>query len=714
MERETTGGTHLAQFRVGAALRRGVSSSVVFAAFTLAMLYAIGVAAAPATFHNGGYAFTVAPPAPWIQPRDVAESWDALVPGSSGASWRNWLFDVQIDRRGGARERYYDTAYEPVSSEQVQNAGKHEIWFSPDYERLTIHRVDVRRDGVWKSRLVPASITLARRESDFERDMATGAVSALIVLDDVRSGDVVRVSYTIGGINPVLGGFVDEDLHFGYSDPLLENHARILFDADAKIAEHVDPGAPSSTQKRDRKQLEWHADQHGLAGIVNEGRYPIWFPAVPRVVVGIEHDWSAIAAWARSLYPVPQPLPDDLERKIAEWNGLPSQDERIAAALRAVQEEVRYFGTETGENSHRPAEPADTWSRRYGDCKDKARLLATVLNRLGVDARPALVSAGDGKYVEKLPPAASVFDHVVVEARLADATLWLDATQTQQRGSPRRMVPGDFGFALPVAPDVRELIAVKAPDSAVDRVRIHARVGSPAAGADGVELDIESVFEGAAADRMRYFLTVDGEAEVSRKMREFCASRYGRIASADKVGFNDDEAADRFVVKERYTLTNPWVAGDVGQRLIDADSDGIGGYIRLPKTNERHAPLSVAFPVDVEQTFEVAVPAGWHALSTPMQRSIGDSAVEFDYRTDVSAQSVTATQRYRARRDVVEAAEFPRHLAVLREANELAGRRIAMGVSTRDASRERDRRLEDVMRHVLDDSSNAPGKAGGR
>ena len=42
-----------------------------------------------------------------------------------------------------------------------------------------------------------------------------------------------------------------------------------------------------------------------------------------------------------------------------------------------------YFSVLLGDSSHRPTPPVETWARRYGDCKDKAWLLA---NKLDQDA----------------------------------------------------------------------------------------------------------------------------------------------------------------------------------------------------------------------------------------------------------------------------------------------------------------------------------------
>ena len=662
----------------------------------------------PGTYRKGDYEFKVAPPAEWVHVRDVPATWDAAAPAAHGARWRNWLVDGQVDRRNGKRVVYFDRAYEPVSSELLKDAGKVQIWFSPDHQTLVIHQLKIRRDGIWHDRLVPDAITLARRESDFEHDMSNGLVSALIVLDDLRAGDVVRVSYTISGDNPVLAGLVDEEFFFAASDPILDRHARVLYDPGATLDEHRDRTAPESHTKRSAQMLEWSADRHATPETIDESTYPVWYDVVPYIVVGQRHSWSDIATWARNLYPPPaQPLPADLEQRIAEWRKLGSEEQRIAAALRAVQEDVRYFGAELGESTHRPSEPADTWTRRHGDCKDKARLLATVLGRMDIQAYPALVSINRGKSVGELPPAASLFDHVIVQARLHDTSLWLDATMTQQRGSPRGREPGQFGFALPVAPDARALVAVAPPAGAVDKLRVteHLR---PEIAEPVVHLQVDSDYSGGAADRMRRRLKSEGSDAVQRLFLDFYRKRYGSVAADTALAVSDDEEQNRLHVSEKYTLKNPWITNAPGEQAIEVYGDAVAGELTLPRTAERTAPLAVAYPVEVEQQTHLELPEGWRWLSQPSQRKFEDAAMTVEFNAQQNERTISMTEHLHTRSNVVEPGEYEKHFALLRDANELLGRRLLVGVSAREAAHQRDRRLENLMRDVLKDAHDKP------
>jgi hypothetical protein len=657
------------------------------------------------TYQRGEFHFDVAAPPAWVSPHEVASNWSEKIPGTATAQWRSWLVDSQIDHRHGQRVRYFDRVIEPISSEMIREAGKIQIWFNPDYQELALHRIAIRRDGKWLDRLDSDAVTLARRESQFEQDMATGTVSALLVISDVRAGDLVRTTYSISGMNPIMAGLVNDELQFAGVDPMLERHARLLFDPGTKIGEYRDPGAPPSTQRSIPGALEWTASAHAVAPIIDEGSYPRWYSPLPQIVVGAQHDWAEIARWALSLYPPAKPLPADLRKRVDEWRALPDVDARIGAALRASQEEVRYFGIELGSNSHQPSEPAETWTRRYGDCKDKARLLVTMLGELGIEAHPALVSAESEKRVESLPPSASSFDHVIVQVRLADETLWLDPTQTQQRGPIRSLSPGNYGVALPIAADTRKLATITIPDDIVDRLKVSERF-VPASNGEDVDYFIRTEYHGGAAQRMRSWLQTDGRETVARTYTEFYRRRYGELDVVDELKTRESEVDGGLALDEHYSLKKPWLSNTPGQRVLETLADGIASEVELPRTADRTSPYFIRYPVRVDHSTVFELPGGWTWDSSPVKRVIEDKGLSFTIDARQNGNELRIDRNYHALRSSLDAKGFADHFALLRQVNDLDGWRIVVSPPPQDAEKHRNQRLQNLMRGLLDERAD--------
>jgi tetratricopeptide (TPR) repeat protein len=112
--------------------------------------------------------------------------------------------------------------------------------------------------------------------------------------------------------------------------------------------------------------------------------------------------------------------------------GKTSQREKEAAILDYVDREVRYTGIEFGEAAIMPHDPEETLRLKYGDCKDKATLLVTMLRAARIPAYVALLNAGSRLDVPVDLPGMGLFDHAIVYVP-GSTPLWIDATDQYAR-----------------------------------------------------------------------------------------------------------------------------------------------------------------------------------------------------------------------------------------------------------------------------------------
>ena len=100
-------------------------------------------------------------------------------------------------------------------------------------------------------------------------------------------------------------------------------------------------------------------------------------------------DWAEIGSQLTPHYTRAATLAPDspLRAKIAEIAAASTDPRaRAMAALRLVEDEVRYFAVTIGDGNYLPATADETWNRRYGDCKGKTVLLLALLRGLGIEA----------------------------------------------------------------------------------------------------------------------------------------------------------------------------------------------------------------------------------------------------------------------------------------------------------------------------------------
>ena len=112
--------------------------------------------------------------------------------------------------------------------------------------------------------------------------------------------------------------------------------------------------------------------------------------------------------------------------------GRSSREAKIAALVEYLNREIRYTGIEFDESSVVPHTPAETLSRRYGDCKDKSLLLAALLRAVDIPANLALLNVGDDLDVAGDLPGMGLFNHAIVHVP-GEPSMWIDATAESSR-----------------------------------------------------------------------------------------------------------------------------------------------------------------------------------------------------------------------------------------------------------------------------------------
>ncbi len=259
-----------------------------------------------------------------------------------------------------------------------------------------------------------------------------------------------------------------------------------------------------------------------------------WEKGLPRDVVllpwldfSVEESWEAVAALYSSLSGAALRSLDPASLKGFPDVSKASEKEKVARILDAIRRNVRYTGLEFGLSAWIPADPRVTWERRFGDCRDQAALLVSLLRHAGVEADVALLRTGSRDDIEPEVPSLRLFDHAIV--RIASVPpVWIDPTSAFD---PAGRVPvGEEGRrALICRSGVKELEAI--PFTSVrDNMwisRIEVRLSDEGPGA------FKEVRESTGWIDSSQRATYDrlNEAERKKFLESIAAGRFGREAS---------------------------------------------------------------------------------------------------------------------------------------------------------------------------------------
>jgi tetratricopeptide (TPR) repeat protein len=143
--------------------------------------------------------------------------------------------------------------------------------------------------------------------------------------------------------------------------------------------------------------------------------------------------WSTHGSWeeAGARYAALQE-PSDPEA-IADWVAELEQTpkgERLTAAITMVRDRVRYTGLEFGQRAIVAWPAGEIIERGYGDCKDKAVLLSSLLTAVGIDAHLALIRTWPKPAIHPDVPGLAGFNHAIVHVPEGPdgEPMWIDAT----------------------------------------------------------------------------------------------------------------------------------------------------------------------------------------------------------------------------------------------------------------------------------------------
>jgi len=601
---------------------------------------------------------------PQAAPLEAAEPAEGL-----GQGRHHLLADQQVRVAGTALTSYHHVATRAVNERGVEDIANVQVRFDPSYQRLTIHRIEVRRAGKPVSTVAPGAVKLLQREAGLESLIYDGRLTAHVALQDVRVGDVVETVYSVQGHNPVFGEHRFGSFDFDWGVPVAYRHARLLWPAGRALHWKLHNGAPPARVTEANGELDHRWQLRNVPARLVDNDSPAWHDPYSWAEWGEFADWAGVVRWAQPLYRLPegaQPAVDREVARIAAQTADPEQ--RLLAALRFVQREVRYLGIEMGANSHEPHRPELVLQRRYGDCKDKTLLSLALLRGLGLPARAALVNTRLRHTTADRLPTPWAFNHVLVQADLGGQRVWLDPTRRPQAGKGvAQWVQADFGRALLVDADSRELVPMAGAEARQLKRELHTVLDASAGFDQPATLTITTRAHGESAELLRDALASTARDELQKQYLDYYAASYPGLTLDQPMAVRDDTDANQLEVVERYRMPQYWVRDDKRSRWGGSlEVPDLQEWLRSPKGLNRQSPLSLNHPADFKLVSEFRLPGQWQLK--PDSLAVDDAAFTLRRQEAWKGSTLTLTDHYVSRADHVPAADVPRYVAQLDKA----------------------------------------------
>ncbi|TCZ74924.1 DUF3857 domain-containing transglutaminase family protein [Flaviaesturariibacter aridisoli] len=552
---------------------------------------------------SGAQRVTTGPAPAWVTRHELNYRASGLEDGAGDG-----YIDLDFEKQVSLSEQtvFIRTAKRVLSEAGVQNASEVSVDYDPGYEQLVLHTVQLRRGDRIIDKLQPARFELMRQERERDEHLYNGSLTALLLLDDVRQGDVIEYSYSIRGFNPVFGGRYAEQFDTRFSVPIYHVYYKLLAPAGRHLVLRNRGEGPAAVPVRSGAERGWEWTLRNTKALPVEDRLPGWYDPFPVLEVSEWASWKDVIDWACTLFPPVQNK--EVEQLATRLKARYATDaERTVAALRFVEEEVRYLGIEMGAGSHRPTAPGRVLAQRFGDCKDKSYLLCTLLHAMGIEAWPVLTNTEDRRAVKGWLPTPSAFDHCTVQARVAGKIYWFDPTSTGQRGSLDAITYPNYEVGLVVRPGDSGFSDVALQDKG--RIEVTEKFTMKDFSGAG-RLQVTTVFTGSWADGNRDAFRSSRRADKLKEYQDYYAAYFDKV-TADSIRYVDDEAANRFTVQEYYSIRDLWQERARGGRRLSVYPFVINAYLHKPSDARRTMPFALEYPLDIRERVELELPEDW-------------------------------------------------------------------------------------------------------
>jgi hypothetical protein len=543
-----------------------------------------------------------------------------------------------------------------INATGVQGQSEVSVTFSPQFQEVVFHRVCILRNGATLDQLQPSRIKVVQEETDARDFEYNGLRRAFITLTDVRIGDRIEVAYSVIGFNPVFGKKFSAQHYFTRTTAVCNYFHTIISSPDRPLHIITANDAPAPEEQHDRNTLVYRWINPPLKDNDDDDNAPSWFNTLPFVSITEYKDWQQVVDWGLSTFNHYQfNLPPALLHKIAEWQKTAAGKKDIFAnlAARFVQNDIRYLGLEIGENTHRPHPPADVFTSRFGDCKDKSLLLAVILQHEGIPAYATLINTTEGRNLNSVAPSPHIFDHTIVAIqRSGGGWLFVDPTLSGQRGELTDLYIPNYGYTLILrdGEDSLRLIPAGKNYNYAIREDLNARFD------DTSRFTVTTTYTGGAADKTRSQFEEQSRKDIEDSYVKYYATWLSGIQRDRHIDYSDDSGKNELTIKEYYSIPNLWTIDKQGKRSFDFIVRMIRDYFpEIPKDRSA-APLSLTYPLQVRYTLHLTLPEEWDFDSGPLH--IRNKAYQFDFTPDLNGKEMTLNYSLTTFTDHIDAADI--------------------------------------------------------
>lgn len=365
----------------------------------------------------------------------------------------------------GLSTKFRQVVFQPLTDEAAARSRQYAFAYHADRQVVTLRAAKVyRQDG----RVDEAIESGEAAANDPSINMYTLVRTFYVQFPRLEVGDVVELQYRIEdvAVRNEMSDYFGEVTYLQSTEPVASAEYVLIAPKKRKLNISVGPGdKPLQHLKREVNETKSSRVYRFVATDVEamaaESRMPKLGELLAHVHVSTFADWKEVGQWYAGLAREKLDADDDvrtLAKKLVA--GLTTDRAKVAAIYDYAAGQVRYVALELGIEGIRPRRAALTLARGWGDCKDKATLIVSMLREVGIDAELVLVRTGLRGGFDSSTASLAPFDHAI--AYVPSLDLYLDGT-AEDTGTLELPAMDRAAMALRITHEGGELVRLPQP-----------------------------------------------------------------------------------------------------------------------------------------------------------------------------------------------------------------------------------------------------------
>ncbi len=552
------------------------------------------------------------------------------------------LEDIGVYRLETDGTNWYDYHFTGlVLKEKTRAWARTSNWVDPNRERLTgPFGVVVHPDGTFQA----AGAKFVTKTEPYAGTLFFNrGVSYQLMIPEVRLGDIVEYWYRNKTVKPIHPDFFFPEYYFQSTSPVALSSVDIVVPAAKKLFWETRnmPAAqqpPTVTDNPDGSTTyRWAMTD--VAPLETEPHMAPELEYAPTLRARVIETWDPIFDLLTEFYRTRIVVTDSVKRAVAAAVGDATDvEQKIARIYQYAQRKIRYISIKTDFGTGFTGHPAEvTLANGYGDCTDKAILMATMLKAIGVEAHPVVLGTfGFAHELYAVPNLAG--NHAITKVFLNGRSFFLDATAETFRYPFFRWDDHGQPYVDALGRTVG-WIDMPPPDSSRSNIEIDVRFDAQGA-ATVTRVDTSmGIFE--AANR-GYLESIDPRTR-EKDLREQVLDRG---PGAELISFNDENVQDPDKpLRTTLVYRLPMLAKKTGGMWV-VDLPELPDRFAQVDNETRRTALLTPTQYTESQVFNVHLPPNWKLEDMPQPKVVRTPLLDFDGRYERTADGFRLVYRF--------------------------------------------------------------------